>query len=271
LGQATPQPGVFLSVSAGMEGHNVALRADGVAVSWGANEWGQGTTPPGTFVMALAGWHSSGGIRADGTLFLWGQIASYPTPQGTFKDLSVEETWGAAVRTDGTLAVFGNPTLAGTVPTGTFTAVSIRGCMAAALRTDGTIAVFGYCGDQYPPPPEYFVALGKSPIGMPVAMRADRSLVTWTTSQGSTVVPAPPGEFSAVGMGSEVGFAVAACYANCDGSTASPLLNANDFQCFLNAFAAGSSYANCDWSTAPPVLNANDFQCFLNAFAAGCS
>jgi hypothetical protein len=63
----------------------------------------------------------------------------------------------------------------------------------------------------------------------------------------------------------------AACYANCDGSTAPPILNANDFQCFLNRFAAADSYANCDGSTASPVLNANDFQCFLNAFAAGCS
>jgi hypothetical protein len=49
------------------------------------------------------------------------------------------------------------------------------------------------------------------------------------------------------------------------------VLNANDFQCFLNKFAAGDSYANCDGSSADPVLNANDFQCFLNSFAAGCS
>jgi hypothetical protein len=63
----------------------------------------------------------------------------------------------------------------------------------------------------------------------------------------------------------------AACYANCDGSTAAPVLNVNDFNCFLNRFAAGDSYANCDGSTAPPVLNVNDFNCFLNRFAAGCS
>src|ERR1043165_3010723 len=57
---------------------------------------------------------------------------------------------------------------------------------------------------------------------------------------------------------------VAPCYPNCDGSTTTPFLNANDFQCFLNAFAAGMSYANCDGSTVAPILNANDFQCFLN-------
>jgi hypothetical protein len=61
------------------------------------------------------------------------------------------------------------------------------------------------------------------------------------------------------------------CYANCDSSSSSPILNINDFQCFINAFASGDPYANCDGSTAPPILNVNDFQCFLNAFAAGCS
>jgi hypothetical protein len=62
----------------------------------------------------------------------------------------------------------------------------------------------------------------------------------------------------------------AACYPNCDASTTTPVLNVQDFSCFLNAFAAGNSYANCDQSTTPPVLNVADFSCFLNAFAAGC-
>jgi hypothetical protein len=61
------------------------------------------------------------------------------------------------------------------------------------------------------------------------------------------------------------------CYPNCDASTSPPILNANDFQCFLNKYAANDPYANCDGSTNPPILNANDFQCFLNAYAAGCS
>ncbi len=65
--------------------------------------------------------------------------------------------------------------------------------------------------------------------------------------------------------------AAAACYANCDGSTTAPVLNVNDFSCFLNKFTAGDTYANCDGSTTPPVLNVNDFTCFLNRFSAGCS
>jgi hypothetical protein len=66
-------------------------------------------------------------------------------------------------------------------------------------------------------------------------------------------------------------FEAQSCYSNCDGSTTPPILNVNDFTCFLNAFAAGDPYANCDGSTTPPVLNVLDFTCFLDQFAAGCS
>jgi hypothetical protein len=62
----------------------------------------------------------------------------------------------------------------------------------------------------------------------------------------------------------------ASCYANCDQSTASPVLNVADFTCFLQRFAAADPYANCDGSTAQPTLNVADFTCFLQKFAAGC-
>jgi hypothetical protein len=62
-----------------------------------------------------------------------------------------------------------------------------------------------------------------------------------------------------------------ACYANCDNSTTPPILNVQDFSCYLNKFAAGDGYANCDHSTIAPALNVSDFVCFLNRFAAGCS
>jgi trimeric autotransporter adhesin len=69
------------------------------------------------------------------------------------------------------------------------------------------------------------------------------------------------------------------CYANCDASTMIPLLNIDDFTCFINEFAAAQAlpheqqvghYTNCDGSTAAPVLNVDDFTCFINAYAAGC-
>lgn len=57
------------------------------------------------------------------------------------------------------------------------------------------------------------------------------------------------------------------CGANCDGSTVSPVLTANDFMCYINAIAVQDPYANfdevCGWT-------GNDFQTFLNAYASGC-
>jgi hypothetical protein len=64
--------------------------------------------------------------------------------------------------------------------------------------------------------------------------------------------------------------AAAPCYANCDFSSAVPILNVADFTCFLQRFAAGSPYANCDNSVSAPTLNVADFTCFLQRFAAGC-
>jgi hypothetical protein len=69
------------------------------------------------------------------------------------------------------------------------------------------------------------------------------------------------------------------CYANCDGSQVPPILNVDDFTCFINEYAAGSilshaqqvaHYANCDGSTVAPALNVDDFTCFINLFASGC-
>lgn len=70
------------------------------------------------------------------------------------------------------------------------------------------------------------------------------------------------------------------CYANCDGSTVAPVLNVDDFTCYINEFASAltlphaqqfTHYANCDGSTQAPALNVDDFTCFINAFAQGCS
>jgi hypothetical protein len=69
------------------------------------------------------------------------------------------------------------------------------------------------------------------------------------------------------------------CYPNCDGSTVEPILNVDDFTCFINEYASAQSlpheqqlthYSNCDGSTIAPVLNVDDFTCFINQYAQGC-
>jgi hypothetical protein len=69
------------------------------------------------------------------------------------------------------------------------------------------------------------------------------------------------------------------CYPDCDHSNPPPMLNVDDFTCFINTFALATSlshieqvhnYANCDGSTVAPVLNIDDFTCFINQWALGC-
>ena len=70
------------------------------------------------------------------------------------------------------------------------------------------------------------------------------------------------------------------CYPDCDGISHPPVLNINDFLCFMNSYAAALplstfgeqfQYANCDRSSAAPVLSVNDFLCFMNSYAACCA
>lgn len=136
----------------------------------------------------------------------------------------------------------------------------------------------------------YTIVSAAALVCLPCFAIAQPFAVEWSTLSGGGATADTAGSYA---LGASLGQATAAigsagayqlgagfwqgetsgpvCYANCDGSTAAPVLNALDFGCFLTKFAASASYANCDGSTAAPVLNALDFGCFLTKFAAGCS
>jgi agmatine/peptidylarginine deiminase len=123
------------------------------------------------------------------------------------------------------------------------------------LSTDG--------GSTYPT----VIATGLAPVGS----------FNWTvpnlnTAQARVRITANDAVSNTGSDASDANFTIGnpppACYANCDASSGAPLLTANDFACFLNAYAQGASYADCDGVGG---LTANDFQCFLNAYANGCS
>ncbi len=266
FGQATPQPGTFTAVAAGAD-HSVALRTDGTAISWGNNFEGEANTPPGTFLQVSAGYHCSGGLRPDGSIVIWGLWETTPVPPGTFKSVWVGGDGNlGAIRADNTMVTWvGAPAAI----SGTFKSINVN-CLAAALRADGSVVTFGGCLSQnYPAPPGQFVQLSASSSGYHGALRPDGTIAVWGPHPPS-VLNVPSGPFSFVAMGPGFGMAIKSCYVNCDNSSVSPMLNANDFQCFLNKFAAGNTEANCDGNTSGVLLTANDFQCFINKFAAGC-
>ena len=138
------------------------------------------------------------------------------------------------------------------LPDGTCASVTASACTAQSGVFQGAGSQCG--GVSCPQPPGACCVNG----GCLTLTQADCSVIpnaTWSgpnTTCGSGICNATP------------------CYANCDGSTQTPVLNVADFTCFLQRFAGGESYANCDQSTTPPVLNVADFTCFLQAFAAAC-
>lgn len=113
-------------------------------------------------------------------------------------------------------------------------------------------------GDSAPDSTHALAGIDPDP-GAPVPPAAFR--VDYIDGGGLPNRPSPGGGIIRIGAG---------CWANCDGSTAAPIINIDDFTCFINRYAAGEHYANCDGSTMPPVLNIDDFLCFINAYAAGC-
>lgn len=164
----------------------------------------------------------------------------------------------------------GTPSGLGDLPGGAFTSTAL-----AASANGSTIVGYGTSATGQ----EAFIwdaAHGLRNLRDELLSKGVSAVSNWTLTQASGI---SADGLTIVGRGTNptgqtegwiVHLPGAQCYANCDGSSAPPVLNAIDFSCFLSAFATGNSYANCDGSTVEPTLTANDFQCYLNKYAAGC-
>jgi alpha-tubulin suppressor-like RCC1 family protein len=177
--------------------HNLALRADGRVMAWGSNkdgELGNGTRDTGwtaTLVSGLdqvaaiaagsAGRGTSGAVRADGTVWMWGTGVSGQMGNGQNEPLSPDDPGGrnllpvqvkglagvkslsigdghvAALLGDGTLRLWGHNAL-GQIGVGTsggyvgrpvkpaitnVARVFLGGYHSAAVKTDGTLWIWG--------------------------------------------------------------------------------------------------------------------------------
>ncbi|MEX2219429.1 MAG: hypothetical protein WD749_11815 [Phycisphaerales bacterium] len=208
-------------------------------------------------------WSAGGGFHA---------IPLLPTCQ--WGDAVAADRDGSAIVGSCALTQYATPTLpwvwtaAGGVRPVVLTGAGGPQGAATAISGDG-MRIAGWYGDYGPAwlwsPTEgdrrvdaLLTELGGNPWG--VQIRG----VTAISDDGRTLVGPLEGFFSYIAR------IPAFCYANCDGSTAAPALNVQDFGCFLTRYAAGEEYANCDGSTAAPVLNVGDFSCFLQKYAARC-
>jgi glucose/arabinose dehydrogenase len=112
-------------------------------------------------------------------------------------------------------------------------------------------------------------------VGQPITTFFDRTaelaVPGRTIDQISSFGEGATGELYIVDQGGgEIYRIIPRCRANCDGSTTPPILDINDFVCFIDHFMQGDPYCNCDHSTTPPVLNIYDFICYQHQFSLGC-
>ena len=154
-GRRRPPAGTFTAVSAG-DRHTCAIKTDGTLACWGNNYDGQATaarrapSPP----SAPATSHLRDQDRRHPRLL--GRQRRRPDdrrPRGTFTAVSAGSFHTCAIKTDGTLACWGDNSDGQThAPGGTFTAVSAGAYHTCAIKTDGTLACWGSTSTASAPP-----------------------------------------------------------------------------------------------------------------------
>lgn len=114
------------------------------------------------------------------------------------------------IRTDGTLAAWGNSTWGLTTPpSGTFLKVDASAHRATGLRTDGTLVEWGAAGPLEPPPSGQFIDIATGE-NFGLALRADGTLAVWDGDPLTGILNVPTGQFVAVAAGARFGAALRA-------------------------------------------------------------
>jgi hypothetical protein len=122
---SAPAGSDFVAVAAGKQQFSYALRSNGTVEPWGdpfLAQYGVYDVPPGTYTQVVAGWWFGAGLRTDGTVSIWGTVpygGSAALMQGTFSKIVATDYFVIGLRTDGTLA----QSVVGSFPSGTYVGI----------------------------------------------------------------------------------------------------------------------------------------------------
>ena len=194
-GVTTPLAGTFTTISFS-DDHACGLRADGTAACWGRDSFGEATPPEGSFTAIAAGLQHTCGLRAGGSVECWGSDWSGQAspPAGTFTAVVASITHTCGLRTDSTIQCWGDGYF--DPPSGSFVAITAT----CGIRTDGTAECWpGHWSDATPG--GRFTALSSSG-NHDCGLRPDDTVVCWGQNEAGQAT-APSGTFAAVATGPE--------------------------------------------------------------------
>ena len=140
--------------------HACALRTDGTIACWGADDLLE--VPAGAYTAVAAGFAHACAIGADGAIACWGNNewndwfgprvrgsqrlgGQTDAPAGAYTAVAAGHAHSCALRTDATIACWGNNDNGQTeAPAGAYTAITAGGAHSCALRADDTITCWGF-------------------------------------------------------------------------------------------------------------------------------
>jgi len=150
-------------------------------------------------------------LRTDATIACWGQYGAYPAPPtGSFASVDTGYSHACAVRVDRTVVCWGAD-FDGTPPAGTFASVSAGDDFVCGVRSDGTLACWGanVVVHHATPPTGTFRSVSAAPL-FACGLRTDGTITCWGDNSPGTP---PGGAFASVSAGD--GFA---CGVRTDGT-----------------------------------------------------
>ena len=162
------------------------------------------TTPASSFVSVSAGGSYTCGVRSDGSVACWGEngLGAATPPVGSFVSVSGGQWHTCGVRSDGSVACWGwDESGQSTPPAGPFDSISVGGDHTCGLRSNGSVACWGENEDgRATPPAGSFVSVS---VGYDhiCGLRSDGSVACWGDDFAGEATP-PAGSFLSVSAGS---------------------------------------------------------------------
>lgn len=197
-----PEGLVAKQVAAGLNFALAICASDGRVVGWGSNQWEQCNVPAGLVakeIRALETGTVAIALKEDGSVVGWGRFIFGGDNHGQLnipdalvaKDIALGSTFGAAVRVDGTVAVWGTATgFDQSAVDALSDVVSISGKAAhlLALKSDGSVVAVGSNDYGECNVPAGLVAVAVSAgLNFSMALKADGSVVGWGSDYYDTL------------------------------------------------------------------------------------